>query len=85
MSTIEELQDLIEINVGDTNLVKKLGEGSIGTVYTLQNTCYPIAFKCIKNANLQNELAAVESEAFKHLREKSNAVIKYHCTKEMFM
>ena len=52
MSNIEELQACKEIDVNDDNLVKKVGEGSIGTVYKLQNVSQEIAFKCIKNANL---------------------------------
>ena len=37
MFNIEESQDLQEIDVCDSNLVKKLGKGSSGPVYKLLN------------------------------------------------
>ena len=43
--------------------MEKLGEGTIGTVYKL----HTIAFKCVKNSYLQNELVALEQEAFEYL------------------
>ena len=49
MLNIEELQACKEMDVNDDNLAKKVGEGSIGTVYRLQKASYEIAFKCIKN------------------------------------
>ena len=48
--------------------MKKLGEGSIGAVYKLQKTSNPIAFRCIKNERLQNELVTLEKEAFHHMQ-----------------
>ena len=35
MSNIEEIFSLSQIDISDVNLVKKLGEGSIGAVYKL--------------------------------------------------
>ena len=38
MSNIEELKVCKEMDVNNDNLVKKVGEGSIGTIYKLQKT-----------------------------------------------
>ena len=81
----EILENLNEINVDNVNQVEKLGEGSLGTVYKLQNSEYPIAIKCMKNAKLINELVSFERDAYHKLGESSINVIKYYDIKERIM
>ena len=38
MLNIEEIEACQEIDISDVNLVKKLGEGTIGDAYKLQKT-----------------------------------------------
>ena len=84
----EMLENLNEINVDNANQVEKLGEGSLGTVYKLQNPKNPeepIAIKCMKKAKIINELVGFEQDAYHKLRESSINVIKYYDTKERVM
>ena len=45
------------INVNDSERIEIISNGSIGTIYKLNNTIMPpIAIKCIKNVKFLNEL-----------------------------
>ena len=48
----EEIDNFKSINTDDPMVIKKLCEGSTGTLYKLKKTTQPLAIKCIENAKM---------------------------------
>ena len=58
MSNLEDfINNKSEIDLGDSNNVKLIGEGTLGSTYYMNKNNYSFAIKCINNDKFSKELS----------------------------